>query len=815
MLFQQPIFESRVLRAVLRLAESLFCAAILLAVTTPVCAQDYGLVQRDTYGETGLLEMPSARMAPDGQLAITLSAMNDMQRGTLSFQILPWLEGSFRYTRIGRWVNSPDYDRSFGLKLRLFEEGEYTPEISVGIRDLVGTGIYGGEYVVVSKQFLDFDVTAGLGWGRLASSGAFANPFAQIFPSFRTRKVNGSVGGQVDVGAFFHGADMGVFGGVVWHTPIENLNLTLEYGSDRYQRERSFGGFKGKSPLNLGLTYAPTSGVTISAGWFYGYSYGAVLTFSTDPTLASQSTKVGTSPLPVSIRTDAERVSAVSEFVSHRDAVERGDDRVRISGGGTIENAEIIDRTLLVDVHVQGRARQDCSAYGRAAKAYGARIDNIAVTDLDDSKGRVVFCAVPKSKIVEASYKTEDDAPFDASAAEAQIRADAKAQGIRVEALTVGPQELMIYYSNHRYEFEAEAIGRLVRVLMADAPASVEAFHLVPVVSGEPTQDILLLRAPLERMFNARGSPGEIGEAISLKPAPLDNPVLDEGRRETYPRFSWAVAPSLREGLFDPTSPIRLQAYLSVSGAVEMQPGFSLEGAFEANIYNTFTTKTPSVSVLPHVRSDVAQYLTKGQNGIAALDIAYRTRVAPDVFVEAKAGYLEDMFAGFGAQVLWRPEGGRWALGADIYDVWQRDFDRLFGWQNYHVLTGHMSIYYQSPWHGINVNLHAGRYLAGDNGVTIEVTRRFATGVEVGAFATFTNVPFSQFGEGSFDKGIMLRIPFEWALPLSTQSSYNLTLRPLTRDGGQRLANDDSLYDETRRTSYDEITQHPEFIADP
>ena len=62
-----------------------------------------------------------------------------------------------------------------------------------------------------------------------------------------------------------------------------------------------------------------------------------------------------------------------------------------------------------------------------------------------------------------------------------------------MEALAIGPQDLTIYYTNHRYEFESEAIGRLMRVLLADAPPSVEAFHLVPVVAGEPMQDVLIL----------------------------------------------------------------------------------------------------------------------------------------------------------------------------------------------------------------------------------------------------------------------------------------------------------------------------------
>jgi len=95
------------------------------------------------------------------------------------------------------------------------------------------------------------------------------------------------------------------------------------------------------------------------------------------------------------------------------------------------------------------------------------------------------------------------------------------------------------------------------------------------------------------------------------------------------------------------------------------------------------------------------------------------------------------------------------------------------------------------------------------------VTRRFSAGVDIGFFATFTNVPFSKFGEGSFDKGIILRIPFDWGLPLHSQSTYDLELHALTRDGGQRLLNDDSLYEETRRTSYGEIAQHLDDVVEP
>jgi hypothetical protein len=95
----------------------------------------------------------------------------------------------------------------------------------------------------------------------------------------------------------------------------------------------------------------------------------------------------------------------------------------------------------------------------------------------------------------------------------------------------------------------------------------------------------------------------------------------------------------------------------------------------------------------------------------------------------------------------------------------------------------------------------AGQYLAGDRGLTFQVTRRFSTGVEVGAFLTKTNVSSEQFGEGSFDKGILIRIPLGWSLPINTQGQFNMDLRPVQRDGGQRLLGDTVLYGETQRTS--------------
>jgi hypothetical protein len=194
-----------------------------------------------TMGTIGMLEMPSARMAEDGELSAGASYMKNTQHYNLGFQILPWLEGSFRYSGISHF--SPDFpvywDRSFGMKMRLLEEGDVRPALAIGINDLIGTGIYSGEYLVASKQIGDFDTSIGIGWGRLGSANTFPNPFAQAIHSFEVPRPGASVPGGTPFNSFFHGPTAGVFGGVVWRTPLDGLSLIAEFSSDANSRTSS------------------------------------------------------------------------------------------------------------------------------------------------------------------------------------------------------------------------------------------------------------------------------------------------------------------------------------------------------------------------------------------------------------------------------------------------------------------------------------------------------------------------------------------------------------------------------------------------
>jgi len=737
-------------------------------------------------------------MADDGEIAVTYGALQDSQRFNFSFQALPWLETTFRYSRIGGLHDVSNcaktscalYDRSIGIKIRLWQESEWRPDISIGVRDLIGTNFYGAEYLVATKTIFEtLDLTGGIGWGRLGQFASFSNPFGWINPALKTRAPPSGSGGQLDFGQFFHGS-AGLFGGAIWRTPIPNLDLLIEASGDNYQAEAASGHFNRRSPVNFGLAYRPLNDVLLSAGWLYGSTVGATLTLTLDPKHSLAPAKLDTPPPTVVIRPADTRVLPSEPMPEG-------------------------PPTAAAPQPVQSTAQWQPDMSNLQETIWGAACD----------------------------------------------------QRLAVQSIAASGREMTVYYVNNLYFQEAEAAGRLARILMAKAPGGVETFKLVALVNDVPQREFVIPRSALEHLppLDAGAILAEsvvldmpplesvagfrrVAQCAAANTSPLGNALGSEEQpihTTTSTPYAWSILPAWQVSLFDPLRPLQYRVFVAASGSVRLLPGLTASGTFDVNVYNDFrctragqaalgSSKIATIcsgqqcdvdfdsgdcKIIPgdvaHVRSAISEYLSHGANGIASLALTYRTRLAPDVFGEAKAGYLESMYAGAGGQLLWRPDESRLALGADIYYVRQRGTERLLNLRTYDVVTGHVSAYYRSPWYGLNFNVHAGRYLAKDWGGTLEITRRFFSGVEVGAFATLTTVPFSKFGEGSFDKGILVSIPLEWGLPFHSTSVFEFPLHSLTRDGGQRLQGDDSLYDETRRTGYYEIEEHLDDMANP
>ena len=798
-------------------------------------------VIRNNFGGVGMIDMPSARVAPDGELSAGASFFKNTQHYNFDFEILPWLEGSFRYS--GLQHLNPEfpvyYDRSFALKARLWDETRLVPAIAIGINDIVGSGIYGGEYLVASKKFGPIDTTLGIGWGRLGSTGQFKNPLAAISNSFDTRPVITLAGGA-DFSSLFHGPTSSVFGGAVWHTPFEGLSLVAEYSSDNYVLEAKQGNFRPRDQFNVGAAYRVDDSIVVGLNWLYGTTIGASVAFELDPTRPQYNAKIEPPPPPAAVRAPEAQQQALNKMLQRKSDLaanairasyskdagwvdtlwRKGYDFTRVEVKGTslylFGNVSIkqntckkiarlaapeLFREIIIARRVGDRNAVRCNTSVSARQVERTRGDTPPI---------LAGTLVPLIEVIDAAT----GAQIDTAAATRMVRKDASAQRIEIAAIHFSQSVATVYYINKHYYSEQDGLDRLTRLLMSDAPTNIEMFRLISVVNDQPQREFDVLRTPAERSMVQSDGIDIADNSVATYP-PLQNPILAAASRTSFPKFTWGIFPFLRQELFDPDNPFAIQLGVAADASIELRRGLTLNSEVETSLYDDFNISRDSGSDLPRVRSDFLKYFGQGKTGIGELHSDYRFRIAPNIFALVKAGYLESMFAGGGGEVLWRPDGQRWAMGADIYEVWQRDFNRLFGLQSYRATTGHVSMYYVSPWYNLNFTVSAGQYLAGDRGLTLQITRRFSTGVEIGAFATKTNVSSAQFGEGSFDKGIVIRIPLGWTLPVDTQSSLGIDLRPVQRDGGQRLQGDATLYEGTRRDSEAELALHTNRAASP
>ena len=188
-----------------------------------------------TTGQTGLINMPDARIAPDGTLRFGYGFAEPYPTLWSSITMLPRLELSARYTRImgvPAFPNDPaadfgDYkDKSFDGKFVLFREGSWVPQLSIGAQDFMGTRIFDAYYAVASKRLGDFDFTLGFG----------------------DRRIDG------------------VFGGVRYRPKaLQGLALVAEYDANDYSRDLG-----AQQSGAAGIKKGPGVGLEYTWGWLTG-----------------------------------------------------------------------------------------------------------------------------------------------------------------------------------------------------------------------------------------------------------------------------------------------------------------------------------------------------------------------------------------------------------------------------------------------------------------------------------------------------------------------------------------------------------------
>ncbi|WP_417068883.1 YjbH domain-containing protein [Niveibacterium terrae] len=651
-------------------------------------------------GTSGLINMPDAHIAPEGTLSSGYSYFKPYGLLWTDLAFLPWLEGTFRYTRI---ANVPagfteeqnktygSYkDKSLGAKLAL-PESKWFPALAVGKTDLTGvnagTQLYSSRYVTASKNIGLLDLTVGYGKGRI--DGPFGGARLQLSEKLP-------------------------------------LSLVAEYDANNYAQDIG-SSVSGSDRKKKG----PSVGLEYRWGWL-----GTQLSY--------QHNTVGINGY-VSVPLD------MKEFVPKIDEPEPW--------------AKPVPRPTVE------QWKSDPSYKARAIEAlYGDDFRAIRLAWRDG----VLDVALTNRRI------------------SAMSRAVGRAARILMMHSPDATREIRITYSVNElpaatyrfYDLDAlqkyfygltprSRLARSVSVELA-APGS------IPDSEAEEALQAAAEAHP-ESVFH-------VGEDVPLFALRTQDKNLNQARVRPYVSFFFN----------DPSGALKYDFSLLGSMGHSFGSGWSTQGAVQWDLVENVSDVTQaSNSDLPHVRTDVAEYKKGAKFKLSRLLLNKYVQLDKGLYARASTGVYEEMFAGAGTQIAYFPERGPWAADLAVDWVRQRDTEGWFGLRDYSTTTAIASLHYQLPMN-LTGTMRAGRFLARDDGVRLELSRRFQSGVEVGAWYTVTNgnditQPGSP-GSPYHDKGMFISIPLNSMLTKDTQASGGFAIAPWTRDVGQMVASPGDLY---------------------
>lgn len=371
--------------------------------------------------------------------------------------------------------------------------------------------------------------------------------------------------------------------------------------------------------------------------------------------------------------------------------------------------------------------------------------------------------------------------------------------GIRARAVAFDADSVTLWVADSPDDREVRMIGAVSRLLTAVAPAGIEHIRIIRAPGDFQTYGIDLLRRDIRKALQGQGSPEEIWLTSRLSPprerAHIPADAIRNG--DAAAAFRWGVAPVLEQTIGDNDSGMVLVDFsVDLLAELELMPGLSLSGALRrfiaGNLDNLSAEETPG---LPVARSNFRDFITEGRTAIPYLQADYRFALSPEILGRVSAGLFERMYGGVSGELYYRPQASSLAFTGEMNWVKQRDPDGLFGFSGRDVVTGEIGAIKYFPG-GVEGSLRAGRYLAGDLGMTVEVSRRFDNGVRLGGFMTWSEDADLDFRSDSLNKGVYISLPIGGWWPYSgPRESVAARFDDIARDSGARLILNQRLYE--------------------
>lgn len=360
--------------------------------------------------------------------------------------------------------------------------------------------------------------------------------------------------------------------------------------------------------------------------------------------------------------------------------------------------------------------------------------------------------------------------------------------------------ELWIDAQNDKYYYSTRAIGVVLSILVEMVPENIREIHLILKTNSIPIVEFVTIKEDVVDLFCEKLT---LNEFFYLSEINTDISKTPRGKKIHRKYFNYGIKPSLSVFLNDPSGFFKYR--LGLSGWTGFHPwkGASFIAGIEGYPVNTVSTTNKPLSI--PVRSDVVSYQEKN---VALKRLMYDQiqKTKHDVYMRASAGLLEVQYAGLDGEIAMPFFGGRFMVGLSGSFVKKREPGEPFCLKDNPVKEHYTTAFFNArlniPEQEISIDLKTGRFLAGDRGTRITISK-FFNGIILSAWYSNTNTDiFSDvYNRGYHDKGIALTIPLRLFKGSNSKTSYKFGISPWTRDVAQDIDHFNPLFEFIGRNS--------------
>ena len=373
--------------------------------------------------------------------------------------------------------------------------------------------------------------------------------------------------------------------------------------------------------------------------------------------------------------------------------------------------------------------------------------------------------------------------------------------GFRNIKIRMVDDNLFLEAENDTYFYTPKAIKVISEIISSIKDRKIKNVHIILAQNQIPILEFDTTKKNIDDYINGRLKTWQFLYLSKLRTdiyKGINAPML-------YPhRFTFELKPSLETFLNDPSGFFRYR--LGFSTGVKYRPWKGATLFSEASYYpiNNIGTINPPLSI--PVRSDLPFYL-EHKFSLDTFLFNQIFKFKDNIYTRLTAGILEIEYAGLDTEVAKPLFHGRFLIGLGGSLVKKRSINNPFGlshepYAKKYYYTAFLRTRYYIPHTGIFVDLKYGRFLAGDKGIMIKVSKTIR-GVTLSAWYSFTNTNIftDPYNQGYHNFGIAASIPLRLFEAKDMRTVYNYSLSPWSRDVAQDIAHYDELFNYIGRNS--------------